>query len=143
MADIKLTQNEFGQWDLDILNNDIVIDNGLETPVNTCLLVNKGDDDDRDQKWWGSLILQYDMGGKLYKYATGTYYKGVTAAISTTITDALQPLIDQKVIDTVTPTVLRDSETNDLEISIVVSKGKSTSETRYFLNWAAHSIRSV
>lgn len=143
MADLKITQDEFGQYDIVLDSNDIVLDYGLEGALYTCLFVDKGDNLHRDRKWFGVQVLNQSIGGELYKYTSGTYYNGVTSGIKSAIENACQVLIDQNVADNIQATVIRDSETNNLDISVAIEKGINVVTTRYALNWNTQLLRRV
>lgn len=135
MSDLLLQQDEFGSFDLVIEDNDIKLDDGLETATLSCLFLDSGDDQSRESLWYGEQVLSHKTGSKLFKYASGKYYQGVLADIQNETKKALQPLLDYKIVSSVTVSVLRDSETNNIINNVVLQKGSVSKQLRYTLNW--------
>lgn len=135
MSDLLLQQDEYGNFDLVIEDNDIKLDDGLETATISCLFLDSGDAQNKDRSWYGEQILDHKVGGKLYKYATGKYYQGVTADIQNETKNALQPLLDYGIVSAIKVTTVRDSETNNITNDVTLYKGLVTKQIRYSLNW--------
>lgn len=102
--------------DITLANNDIVLDNGLETAVLISLFTDAPDG--KRGGYWGDTLDARPMGSLLWTYKRGKITDATLPDIKATCAQALQWMIDDGVAESVTVSVTR---TGLYSVQIVVN----------------------
>lgn len=155
-GDMKLFQTG-PEW-ADIQRNpsnlsQVIIDDGLENNVLILLFTDKRADDSDilpngcvdKQGFWGDTLLGSSIGSKLWLLQRERMGNKLIVQAQQYCEESLQPLIDDKIIDSVTVEVKRnETNKNELVFNISIIKlNKGSVGYSYFYNWQNQTARKV
>ena len=104
-----------GTGRLRIENSDLIADNTIATAIVNSLLIDKRYNN--EQGFWGDVLLGRSIGSLLWTLERATINDTTIALIKQYSTDALQWLLDQKMISSIDVSVYRQS-TNRINLDI-------------------------
>jgi phage gp46-like protein len=142
--DIKLSPDEFGVGNIELTDNDVTVDNGLNTAVYLSLFTDiRVDDetllDDNSDKrgYWGDVFDDKPMGSKLWLLAREKKLNTVLEKAKIYCVEALKWLIDDGIAKKITiNTEAVDGEQNILGIEAIIQKpSDDVLKFQYFYNW--------
>lgn len=149
VGDIRFALED-GESGVDVLQNDIERDAGLETAVSISLFTDrrasKGEvlpDGSGDRRgWWGDVTQSDEIGSKAWLLGrskmTPTFYEEYKAHQE----EALAWMIADGVVASVTITVVPDgAEEIDFTVLLVRPENGDSISFRYFYNWEAQTFR--
>ena len=140
--DIKLSPDGFGIGNIELTENDVVVDNGLNTAVYISLFTDiRVDDnsllDDKADKrgYWGDVFDEKPMGSKLWLLAREKKLNAVLEKAKTYCVEALKWLIDDGIAKKITINT-EAVDGNILGIEVIIQKPTDDIlNFKYSYNW--------
>ena len=96
-----------GTGRLRVENSDLIADNTIATAIVNSLLIDKRYNN--EQGFWGDVLLGRSIGSLLWTLERSTINETTLVLIKQYSTDALQWLLDQKIVTSIDVTVYRQS----------------------------------
>lgn len=140
--DIKLLPDEFGIGNIELTDNDIAIDNGLNTAVYLSLFTDARVDDetlldDKNDKrgYWADVFDEKPMGSKLWLLGREKKMNTVLEKAKIYCVEALKWLIDDGIAKKITINT-ESVNGNILGIETIIQKpSDDVLKFQYFYNW--------
>lgn len=122
------SQNEYNsEYDIQIVNGDFVVDEGLETTVLLSLLTNSG-------SWWGESFEDEPFGSKLFELDREKSTNSTGLKLKQYAEEALNWLVTEKIAKKITVDFMQIKD--NIQLSINIQK-PDNSDFKYYLNWKA------
>lgn len=139
ISDIKVVQNDQGLWDIVFENGGVAIDESLDSIITYLLFTNAFDNDfpvDQKQGWSGGFLTSY-----LWQYKHHVLTTDVLLEVEEVTRDALQPLLDNKIVSNIEVLGEIDKSAGTMKIVIEYFQIKAGEIGKYYMAYQQTSIQ--
>ncbi len=138
--DLLIKMTNAGCFDLVLGEQDFEIVEGLETTIAVLLFTDaraapeEVGDPAKRRGWVGNLLRSSELGGMLWLWSQARNTQKIRNNIERWASNALQPLIDEKIASEIITTAIQDDVRGiGISIELIVKQGQST-KVDYWLN---------
>lgn len=151
--DIAFTLSPNHGADFYLKNNDLAIDDGLETTVFISVFTEARDDTlgnkGENRGYWGDEFSLYPLGSLSWKYLSNGLRTNNLEAVKTGLKNSLLWMVKEGIVDNIAIESVKAEGSNAVQFNIILTKPgdkESSSVAKpkvYRLNWEAQSLRPL